>query len=107
MWCIGQNRVVLCMCMYHVVMMSFIHACVLHHFRYIKYSVLCKRLVQHTSQFEIKSLLLVPLTNITITFIYYTLENPVLSLARHLYISIILLREGYALSLKYFSLYHI
>ena len=35
--------------------------------------------------------------------IYYTLENSVLSLARHLYISIILLREGYAL-LKCFSL---
>ena len=38
-----------------------------------------------------------------ITFIYYTLENSVLSLARHLYISIILLCEGYAL-LKCFSL---
>ena len=37
-----------------------------------------------------------------ITFIYYTLENSVLSLARHLYISIILLREGYEL-LKCFS----
>ena len=33
----------------------------------------------------------------------YTLKNSVLSLARHLYISIILLREGYAL-LKCFSL---
>ena len=40
---------------------------------------------------------------LSITFIYYTLENSVLSLAHHLYISIILLREGYAL-LKCFSL---
>ena len=46
LWCIGQNGVVLCMCMYHVVMMSFLHACVLHHFLYIYYSVLCKRSVQ-------------------------------------------------------------
>ena len=38
-----------------------------------------------------------------ICFIYYTLKNSVLSLARHLYISIMLLREGYAL-LKCFSL---
>ena len=32
---------------------------------FLVYKVFCKRLVEHTSQFKIKSLLLVPLTNIT------------------------------------------